>query len=46
MSICPPIRSASIGALPRYGMCVTKIFARVLNSSVESWPVEPLPGLP
>ena len=32
--------------LPRYGMCVTKTPAWVLNSSVDRCPVEPLPGVP
>ena len=44
--ICPAIRSSSIGPLPRYGMWVAKIPARLLNSSVERCPVEPLPGEP
>src|SRR5689334_559601 len=41
----PAIVSFSAGPAPRYGMCVTKVLERLLNSSICRWPMPPVPEL-
>src|SRR4051794_7848829 len=40
---CPPIRSASEGAAPRYGTCTISTPAIILNNSPATWGADPLP---
>src|SRR5471030_2906966 len=40
---CPPMRSATAGQLPLYGICSMSTPVRYLNISPDMWIVEPLP---
>ena len=41
---CPPSRSVSAGAAPRYGTCTMSTPAIILNSSPATWGAVPLPA--
>ena len=41
----PATVSFKAGPAPRYGMCVTKVPDRLLNSSICRWPMPPVPEL-
>ncbi len=41
---CPPSRSATAGAAPRYGTCTILMLASMLNSSPVRWMVVPAPA--
>lgn len=46
MSIWPPSRSVSAGALPLYGMCVMSVRLNTLKSSAAMCSADPAPAEP